>query len=215
MPEETPARQYEDAYLWTPADRLRLRELHEAMHSATITAVQAASSREAASDAPKTMDEDPSTETHAAELVARDAASELDEFITEAKTRARVVRMVALPRKPWRALKESHPIRMVETKTKDAEGVETTAEKPHQLDAVRGFNVETMADDLVAESIEFDGSNAARDAFLDSLSEPDFNSLYAAALNVNTGFFTPPKAEFSLHLDRIIAEILNSPDPSD
>lgn len=199
---DEPTRQYEDAYLWAPADRVRLEELQEALNSALNNA-------SAMSGAPQSMGDDSPNDA------AREAAAELDAFVEEAKTRARVVRMVALPRKAWRSLKAKHPIRMESYTKKDAEGNEETVERPHKLDEVRGFNVETMADDLVPESIEFDGSNSARDAFLDGLSEPDFDSLYGAALKVNVAGFTPPKAEFSSQVDRIIAAISNSPDPSD
>lgn len=201
---DEPTRQYEDAYLWAPADRVRLEELQEALDSAINTAAAMA-----ASDAPQSMADDSPNDA------VREGARLLDEFVTEAKTRARVVRMVALPRKAWRALKAQYPIRMESYTKKDAEGNEETVERPHKVDEIRGFNVESMADALVPESIEFDGSNSARDTFLDGLSEPDFDSLYGAALKVNVGGFTPPKAEFSSQVDRIIAAISNSPDPSD
>lgn len=197
MPDE-PSRQYEDAYLWTPADRVRLAELREDLSSVVNTA-----SAMAMADAPQTMDEDPSTELRA-------AAAAIDEFVTEAKTRARVVRMVALPRRKWRAMKDAHPVRMVTTKTTDAEGVEKSTEKPNEADEQYGFNVESIADDLVEQC-----ASAVDSDFIESLSEPDFDTLYAAALRVNVGGFAPPKAEFSSQVDRIIAAISSSQDHSD
>lgn len=201
---ENPGRQYEDAYLWLPEDRAKLDQLQEALNAALSIADTLAA-------APRAMSQDSPAEA------ARAAAVELDEFIKGAKARARVVRMVALPRTPWRALKAEHPIRMVETREKDAEGVETVTEKPHQIDEIRGFNVESMADALVPESIDAsEFRNAAeKEAFLEGLSEPDFDTLYGAALKVNVAGFTPPKAEYSSRIDRIIAEISMSPDPSD
>ncbi len=195
-------RPYEDVYLWTPADRVHLNELQEALDSAFAAAG-------AQADAPVLMSDESPNET------VRELAAELDVFVTEAKTRARVVRMTALARRPWRALKAKHPIRMVSHTTKNAEGVEETVERPHVVDEARGFNVETMADDLVPESIAFEGNTTDRDAFLDGLSEPDFDSLYVAALRMNAAGFTPPKAEYSSQVDRIIAAISNSPDLSD
>ncbi len=197
-----PTRQYEDVYLWTPADRVRIEELREVLNSKLTTA-------NALSDAPQGMADDSPT------AAPREAAVELDAFVEEAKSRANVVRMTALARKPWRSLKAKHPIRMVEVKSKDAEGNEVVTEVPHKIDEIRGFNIETMADDLVPESIEFDGNTSARDTFLDGLSEPDFDALYGGALKCNVGGFTPPKADFSSQVDRIIAEISSSHDPSD
>lgn len=198
MPDE-PSRQYEDAYLWTPADRVRLAELREAISSA-VTNTQA----RVAADAPKSMAEDSPSET------LREAAAALDAFVVEAKARARVVRMVALPRRKWRAMKDAHPVRMVETKTKDAEGVETTTEAPNASDEQYGFNIDSIADDLVAQC-----ASAVDADYIESLSEPDFETLYAAALRVNVGGFAPPKAEFSSQVDRIIAAISSSQDHSD
>lgn len=199
---EDPTRQYEDVYLWTPADRIKLEELQESLNSALAAGA-------AQGEAPRALcDESPNE-------AARESAAQLDTFVAEAKTRAHVVRMTALARRPWRALKAKHPIRMESHTTKNAEGVEETVERPHEVDQLRGFNVESMADDLVPESIAFDGNATARDAFLDGLSEPDFDSLYVAALKVNIAGFSPPKAEYSSQVDRIIAAISNSPDPSD
>lgn len=201
-----PTRQYEDAYLWTPADRVRLAELREDLSSVVNTA-----SAMAMADAPQTMDED------APEAELRAAAAAIDEFVTEAKSRARVVRMIALPRRKWRALKDAHPVRMVTTKTTDAEGVESSTEKPNEADERHGFNVESIADELVAECLDpsaFDTPGQRAD-FLDDLSEPDFDTLYGAALRVNIGGFAPPKAEFSSQVDRIIVAISNSHETSD
>lgn len=198
---DEPTRQYEDAYLWTPADRVRLGELREEMASALQSAADSSGSA-------KSMADDSSEDV-------RQTAAALDAFIEEAKKRARVVRVVALPRRRWRALKDTHPVRMVKTITKDDDGNDVDIEKPHEVDEVRGFNIETMADDLVPECVDGFTSRAAVDEFLDDLSGPDFDTLYAAALKVNVGGFTPPKAEFSSRVDRIIDAISSSRDHSD
>lgn len=214
---DEPTRQYEDAYLWAPADRVRLEELREDMTSALNRATELAKVPRRG-DAPRLMSEDrpePDAQDAASSEEIREAAAALDEFVSEAKTRARVVRVVALPRRRWRALKDAHPARMVKTTTKDAEGKDVESEKPHEVDEGHGFNVETIADDLVPECVaDAFSSKPAVDAFLDDLSEPDFDSLYAASLRVNAGGFAPPKAEFSLHADRIIGAISNLRDHS-
>lgn len=212
MPDE-PTRQYEDAYLWTPADRVRLEELREDLQSSLQRAASLS-----IGDGPRTMgDERSEAEEHqlASAQEHRDAAAALDAFVEEAKSRARVVRVVALPRRRWRALKDAHPVRMVKSTSRDDDGNDVETEVPHEIDQVRGFNAETMADALVPECVAGFSSRAAADEFLDDLSEPDFDTLYAAALKVNIGGFAPPKAEFSSRVDRIIGAISSSRDRSD
>lgn len=199
MSDDTPTRQYEDVQLWTMPDRARYAELsNEVQVQAQI----------AESQGPRAMGDDDSAPVMSAKA--------MQEFIAEADTRARTIRVIALKRSEWRAMKAKHPIRVESKTTTDAEGNQTTAEVPHVLDSRNGFNVESVADDLVPASIAADfPSAAARDEFIDDLSEPDFDDLYGAALRVNEVGFEVPKAGVSLRLDQIIGGISNSPSDSD
>ena len=88
----------------------------------------------------------------------------------EAEPRAVVVVVKALGRRQWRSLVTEHPAR---DDTKEDEAL--------------GVNADTFPDALVPPSIaepEFP-SHADRDAFLDSLSDADFNRLFRAAFVLN------------------------------
>ncbi|KAB2807984.1 hypothetical protein F9L07_25275 [Pimelobacter simplex] len=142
-----------------------------------------------------------------------------DAFVREATERARKVVIQALPRRKKRELEAKHPARMVTQKVPDpdaGEGAEREVEVVH-ADDTKGFNFETMADDLVPLSIapgQFT-SDAARDAFIDDLSDPHFNAVYNAAIRLNTEDGGIPKAEASSLVARIISAISTSPEPSD
>lgn len=111
-----------------------------------------------------------------------DAQEAYNAAAAEAEERARKIELKALPRKEWRALRIAHPPR---------DGDDGDAEV--------GFNRDTMGDDLVPVSV-VDGqfpSIADRDEFLDALADGDFEKLYAAAVDLNTGFGVDPKARLS------------------
>lgn len=175
--------------------------------------------RERLADAPVSMgEESPLTEldelVEKAEEAATVAAEAHDAFVNEAADRAAKVKVRALPRKPWRSLKLKHPMRMVTTfqVVKDAEGNETSVpvENPHDEDVVHGFNIETMADDLVPVAVDELGQFATpadRDAFLDGLSDPDFSRIYSMAILLNSVGARAPKAGASSLLGLTGAEI--------
>lgn len=150
------------------------------------------------------------------------AAQEHDDFVREAEGRAVMIEIEALQRKQWRLLEDAHPARTVSQKVRDEDGTERTVEEPHEQD-VLGFNMKTMADDLVPKSVSLvrqDGTvqfpnEAARDTFLDNLSDPHFNALYAGAIKLNTEGAQVPKAGGSSLVERIIAATSTSPDLSD
>ena len=94
----------------------------------------------------------------------------LTEACEEAEPRAVVMVVQALGRRQWRALVTEHPARDGESQ-----------------DEMMGVNSESFPDALVPLSIaepEFP-SHADRDAFLDALSDADFNRLFRAAFTLN------------------------------
>ena len=96
----------------------------------------------------------------------------------DAEPRAVVVIVQALGRRQWRSLVADHPAR---DDTKEDEAL--------------GVNADTFPDALVPPSIaepEFP-SHADRDAFLDSLSDADFNRLFRAAFVLNRVQADDPK----------------------
>lgn len=148
------------------------------------------------------------------------AAMAHDDFVREAEGRAVMIEIVALQRKQWRALEDAHPARTVTRTVKDEDGAEQSVEEPHEQDGL-GFNFKTIADDLVTASVVLvkqDGSvqfasEGERNAFLDDLSDPHFNALYAGALKLNTEGSQVPKAGGSSLVERIIAATSTSLDP--
>lgn len=171
--------------------------------------------REQLEDAPRFGgDEDPVTALDAlvevADEAAKAAAEAHDTFVNEAAERAAKVKVRALPRKQWRALKLAHPMRVIatpETKT-DATGTEVLVytEQPHDDDQAYGFNTETMPDALVPPALDELGqfaTPAARDAFIDGLSEPDFKRIYDWAVYLSDRSGRAPKAEASSLLAQI------------
>lgn len=184
--------------LYQSADQARIDELRAdlmAEASQTVTTTRLLSDTE-----PQGADE------------LRAKAQAHDDFVREAEGRAVRIVVQALPRKRWRALEDKHPARMIETKVRAEDGTERTTEEPHADDRL-GFNLDTMADDLVPESLPLvtpDGevqfaSEDERAAFLDALSAPHFDAIYAAAIRLNTEGGSVPKAEASSLVDRIIA----------
>jgi hypothetical protein len=112
-----------------------------------------------------------------------DAARAYNDFMEGAEERAAKITLKALGRKAWRDLVVAHP---------PAEG-----DDYHQR---RGFNVDTLGDDLVPASIvegQFP-SIADRDAFLDALCDADFSKLYSAAVALNESVGPDPKARLPL-----------------
>lgn len=108
-----------------------------------------------------------------------DLAQQHDALVVEARERAVKVVVRALGRRTWRQLVSEHPPR------------EGNAE-----DQAAGINEETFADALVPVSIAsptFE-SDAARDDFLDSLNDAQFNGLYLTAFFLNRGTQASPKA---------------------
>ena len=135
---------------------------------------------------------------------ALDAAKAHDDFVTEATERAVQVTMQALPRKKWAALVAEHP-----------------AEKDNTEHLLHGFNVESMSDPLVLACVQSAVSpdpefvpdwttEAARQEFLDSLSDGDFSKLFSAAVVLNKATGSDPKADLSSRLTRTYVETSES-----
>ena len=132
-----------------------------------------------------------------------DAAAAYDRFITEAEGRAFHITLQALPRRQWRDLLMKHPARG------DVEA-----------DKANGFNVDTLGDDLVAESVilvqvgahdPFTWSRRDLDGFLDALSDGDFSRLFSAAVRLNTDSAAAPKADLSSRLTQLFTATSKSP----
>ena len=130
---------------------------------------------------------------------ASTAASAHDAFVTEAKGRAVMLRLTALPRKKWKRIITAHPAR------------ENNAD-----DARAGFNIEDGADELIEACIAEAScdtpdllpnlaSQANREAFLDSLSDGQFSQLLSVAVGLNRGVSPDPKADMSSRLTRTSA----------
>lgn len=149
-----------------------------------------------------------------AELKAK--ADAHDDYVREATERARKVEIQALPRSKKRELQAKHPARMVTETITDPDGTIRSVDVPHQDDD-KGFNFETMADELVPASLIGDQfkSHAAAVAFAEDLSDPHFNAIYHAAIRLNYEDGSVPKAEASSLVDRIIAAISTSLEDSD
>lgn len=147
------------------------------------------------------------------------AAKAHDDFVTEATERAVKIDVKVLSRRQWRSLKAEHPPRMVTEKVLADDGeteIEET-EKPHPEDKFLGFNTETMPDALVPASIadgQFD-TPADRDKFLDSLSDRNFSKLYSAAVWLNAGVASDPKADLSSVVRRMSGATSKSLEASD
>lgn len=123
---------------------------------------------------------------------ARAAAEEYDAFVAEAAERAVVVRLRQLPRKEWRAVRDQHPER-----------------DGNEGDARVGFNVDTIGETLVpAAMVEptFE-SHADTEAFLDALSQADFERLTVTAHALNAQTVADPKGlSLASVLDRMSEE---------
>lgn len=192
-------RETKTVVLFQGDDLVRIDELSEKLSSAI--AQQGA--------LPATLDEtDP----------ALDAAREYDDFVTEATERADKIIVEVLNRRQWRSLKAEHPPRM-ETVKAPADGDEPETERTSVVpeDEMLGFNAETMPDALVPPSIapgQFD-TPADRDDYLDSLSDRNFSKIYSAAVMLNAGVGSDPKADASSLVRQMFAETSKSQDPSD
>lgn len=123
-----------------------------------------------------------STTTALGEDPVGEAAKAHDDFVTQATERAVHVEMTKVGRKVMRDMVAKHPPR-----------------DDHERDKVYGFNEETLGDDLVPACIvgpEF----AKSEAFLDDLSQGEFQRLYAAAFRLNVDASDDPKADLSSRL---------------
>lgn len=121
----------------------------------------------------------------------REIAEEHDAVVTEALERAVNVALVALDRKKWRKMIADHPPR---------EG--------HAGDKAVGVNEEEFADELVPASVlkMQPEPDEGRAAFLDSLSDAQFESLYLTAFTLNRGHRAAPKAGLLSELSRSSSE---------
>lgn len=110
------------------------------------------------------------------------AADAYDAFVAEAAERALKIRLRAVGHRKWRELLAAHPPR-----------------DDNRMDQMRGFNTDTLGDDLVPASLmagDFD-SDDERDAFLDMLPAADWNRLYSEALSLNEDAGPDPKVQLS------------------
>lgn len=132
--------------------------------------VEALAPKKGQESAPKTLDEgDP----HSAAVAAA------EEFAAEAEGRGVAVVVRAVGRKTWR------------------EFVAKNAPRPdHDGDKAVGVNEDTFPDVLVPASIASPkfNSDVERDAFLDSLSDAQFDRLYYTAFALNRTTGADPKA---------------------
>lgn len=116
---------------------------------------------------------------------ARDA---YDAFVAEAAGRAVTVEVHALPRKKFRGLMADHAPRKVDGE----DGTQVT----HADDAPFDVNVDTFGEPFLVASIfdpQFDSKAEAVD-FLDSLSEGEFDTLFAAAYLLNRSPIADPRS---------------------
>lgn len=152
----------------------------------------------------------------AEESSVSEASREYDEYVEAALGRALMVRLVALGRKDYRALRNEHPPRMIP----DPEGQDRLV--PHDEDTAWGFNYLTFGDALLPKSIAEITCNtpgiapdastpASIETFLDGLSDGDFSRLYSAAITLNEGGGPDPKARLSTLLGPTSAETSESP----
>jgi hypothetical protein len=198
MIEPTPAR-HETVILWHGDDYQPLAEKFKAVESAATNAVVSGPAR---------IGDDSST---------RDAVEDWEAFRKEALERATKVDVRALGRKEWRDLLAQHPVRKITETAADG----TQREVTHPDDAELGWNSETLPDPLVKAALKRDpydereeqfASDAKRDAWLDSLSDPEFSLLYSAAVRLNISGGPDPKAQLSLLLDLTSTETSTSPE---
>lgn len=101
---------------------------------------------------------------------ATEAVERYNTFLREAESRATIVKVEALKRTDWREAKKRHTTTEV-----DENGVETET-----------IDHEGLADDIVPRCIIEPILGAVeRAAFVDELSDPDFDRIYSAAVIVN------------------------------
>ena len=124
------------------------------------------------------------------------ARDDYDAFIDEAAERAVEVQVSAIGRRHWRDLFEEHPPRKV-TETVEGQPTEVT----HEDDEAFGVNTRTFPEKLLG--FVLDGvttivvpefpTTAARSAWLDDISEGDFDRLWTTAYYLNTALGVDPK----------------------
>ena len=118
------------------------------------------------------------------------ALEDLETFAAEAEERGVKVVLRALGRKAWRDLIAKHPVR---------EG--------NEGDKSFGANIDSLQDELVGLCLASPvGSDAERDAFLDSLNEGQFGDLAIRAWRLNMQKTADPKALRSFVRDQRSAE---------
>lgn len=119
-----------------------------------------------------------------------------DAYIDEAAERAVEVQLQAIGRRHWRDLVEKHPPRETD------EVVDGAARKvTHDDDEPFGVNTRTFPEELLAFSVDGVRTIAApefntpseRQAWLDDISEGDFDRLWATAYYLNTSMGVDPK----------------------
>lgn len=111
--------------------------------------------------------------------------AEHDTFAAEAAERAVMVTLTALGRRQWRSLVAAHPPR-----------------DGNEGDKALGANEDTFGDALVAASIvapTFD-TPADREAFLDALTDAQFDRLFFEAYQLNRSEGVDPKASLGSEL---------------
>lgn len=161
----------------------------------------------------------------------QNASGDFDAFMDDATLRAIKVRLQALPRKQFRALRNHHPARMVQNPEDPAKLV------LHEDDEAWGFNFETFPDALLLGDRWDDGSGnevvippsivevfseakdvapdtstpALMQAFVDALSDTEFSHIVSRTLGLNEGDLPDPKVRLSTLLDRTSDEISESP----
>jgi hypothetical protein len=129
---------------------------------------------------------------------ARAAAEVYDAFVDEAAERAVTVTVQQVGRRRWREARDA---------CKPREGNET--------DKLAGFDLDALGDMLVPESIVAPVmADVERTAFLDSLSEADWDRLVSAVIGINTTPVPDPKAlpNLASELDRTRDESSKPPE---
>lgn len=169
------------------------------------------------------------------EIAVTNAAGDYDGFMDEAKARAIQVEIHALGRKQYQALRNEHPVRMVEDPNDPEKKV------VHADDVRWGFNYDTFGDALLlawgdrgqgedgqplgegalsvfrvfsqTEGVAPDVSTRALlEQWLDLLSDTEFSALYSRAVQLNEGNLPDPKVRFSSLLDQTSDGTLESPE---
>jgi hypothetical protein len=151
--------------LYQGEDYFRFETLNDAYYEAV--------NRIPAPEAARMGDAEPTDDTEAlrSDPAVAAAARALDKFKDEAAERGVVVTVGAVPRRTYRELVAKHPAR-----------------PDHEVDATRGWNVETFPDDFVPASLPLAGQfedEDARRAWVDDLSPGNFSKLLRKALKVN------------------------------